>query len=152
MDVTFTPVELVLRERDGEAVWEIKESFGGLIVSDNHNNTTSETDAAANEETGGLNVTNDSSDSIEHSESHRERSVASLLPQEKPDDSPSLGMLGRLPQEIRDYIWDLCYQEKEYEICLCDELSPGTVNFCVNALLPQLRLISKQCTFEYNQR
>jgi hypothetical protein len=146
MDVTFTPVKPVLGEREGEAVWEINENFGGLIASDNHNNIGSETGVATNGEIRDLNVTNESSDS------HSEQPLVSFPPQEKPDDNSSLGLLGLLPRELRDTIWDQCYQEKEYDICLRRKKSPGTVNFSINALLPQLRLVSKQVNIEYNLR
>lgn len=86
-------------------------------------------------------------------ESDSEQAIANLpLPQEVSHDNPSLGLLDRLPREIRDAIWDQRYQEKNYNICLRRKNSHGTVNFSVNALLPQLRLVSKQCRTEYNLR
>jgi hypothetical protein len=74
-------------------------------------------------------------------------------------DEPGLGLLGRLPRELRDQIYDLCHQEKHYTNALCYEFTmygrrsnPGTVRFKIRALLPQLRLLSKTLAHEYDSR
>jgi hypothetical protein len=76
-----------------------------------------------------------------------------------PHDEPGLGLLSRVPRELRDKIYDLCHQDKHYTNKLCYESSrnliptnPGTVRIKIHAPLPQLRLLSKQLTHEYDSR
>jgi hypothetical protein len=74
-------------------------------------------------------------------------------------DEPGLGLLSRLPRTVRDQIYDLCYQNKNHTNALCYQstvyrrrTNPGTVRFKIRAPLPQLRLLSKTVTQEYNSR
>ena len=72
----------------------------------------------------------------------------SLLPCEEPREHTSLGLLEKIPLEIRDTIYDLCVQEKQYEI----EQLCGPLRFQVHAPLSQCRLISKTFSREYQAR
>jgi hypothetical protein len=72
---------------------------------------------------------------------------------------PGLGLLGRLPRELRDQIYDLCHQKKHYTNALCYEFTmygrrsnSGKVRFKICAPLPQLRLLNKTLTHEYDSR
>jgi hypothetical protein len=74
-------------------------------------------------------------------------------------DEPGLGLLSRLPRTVRDQIYDLCHQNKNYTNALCYQstvyrkrTNPGTIRFKIRAPLPQLRLLSKQITHEYDSR
>jgi hypothetical protein len=65
-------------------------------------------------------------------------------------DEPGLGLMSRLPRELRDKIYDLCHQDKHYtnELWYQSTLyrrrnNPGTVSIKIHAPLPQLRLLSK---------
>ena len=70
--------------------------------------------------------------------------ASNLSPRERLLDNPGLGLLSRLPKELRDGIWDLCTQEKHYEV---DEYGP--FRFQVHAPLSHLRLVSKAFTLDY---
>jgi hypothetical protein len=76
----------------------------------------------------------------------------SLLPCEEPREHTNLGSLEKLPLEIRDTIYDLCYQPKDYHIRLRHEKNPGSVRFGINASLSHCRLISKTFSREYEAR
>jgi hypothetical protein len=74
-------------------------------------------------------------------------------------DEPGLGLLSRLPRALRDKIYDLCHQNKNYTNALCHQsavyrrrTNPGTVRVKIRAPLPQLRLLSKTITHEYDSR
>ena len=72
---------------------------------------------------------------------------------------PGLGLVGTLPRELRGQIYDLCRREKHYTNALCYEFTmygrssnPGTVRFKIRAPLPQMRLLSRTFTHEYDSR
>jgi hypothetical protein len=67
---------------------------------------------------------------------------------DKAHDDPSLGLFSRLPNELRDGIYDLCTQKKQYEI----GLSFGPLRFQVHAPLSHLCLVSKCIASEYEAR
>jgi hypothetical protein len=74
-------------------------------------------------------------------------------------DDPGLGAFSKLPIELREKIYDLCHQDKHYTNMLWYESSryvrrtkPGTVRIKIHAPLPQLRLLSKTVTREYDSR
>ena len=104
-----------------------------MNVSDEPNNTGSDADATAEEETRNLNTSDESSHSDDSSESDGEQPFASLSIPEKLIDNPSLGLFDRLPKELRDIIYDLCHQEKRYNIGLNDGRTPGTLRLRINA-------------------
>jgi hypothetical protein len=72
----------------------------------------------------------------------------SLLPCDEPREHTSLGSLKKIPLEIRDIIYDLCVQKKQYEI----EQLCGPLRFQVHAPLSHCRLISKTFSREYQAR
>lgn len=142
------------RESDGETGGEIDGSVGDMHALDEFNNTVAEertgnlTPADQFSEPEWLEISNDSSESNGEAnrqidESGSEQHFVSLRLQEEPHDNPSLGLLGRLPRTVRDTIYDLCYQEKRYRVDLRRRKSPRVLHFSINALLPQIRLVSR---------
>jgi hypothetical protein len=55
-----------------------------------------------------------------------------------------------LPPELRDLIYDFCFQDEEQQCHQCGSL--GTPRFNTRASLPQLRLASRQVKTEYDRR
>lgn len=55
-----------------------------------------------------------------------------------------------LPPELRDLIYDFCFQDEEQQCHQCGSL--GTPRFEIRASLPQLRLASRQVKTEYDRR
>ena len=125
---------------------------GILPREEPRNDRNGEADGAAEEE-----ETGDSNDSDKASQSgsemdsqYNEVSEDLKFPDktEKAHDDPSLGLFSRLAKELRDEIYDLCTQEKQYEVgILC-----GPLRFQVHAPLSNLRLVSKSLASEYEAR
>lgn len=55
-----------------------------------------------------------------------------------------------LPPELRDLIYDFCFQDEEQQCHQCGSL--GTPRFNIRASLPQLRLANRQIKTEYDRR
>lgn len=55
-----------------------------------------------------------------------------------------------LPPELRDLIYDFCFQDEEQQCHQCGSL--GTPSFEIRASLPQLRLANRQVRTEYDMR
>jgi hypothetical protein len=113
-----------------------------------HGDGDGKTDGATNEGDNG-----DSNDSDQASQSGSEPDEAPK-DQKTPDqcdkarDDPGLGLMATLPKELRDEIYDLCTQEKQYDIEQCI----GPLRFQVHAPLSHCRLISKTFSREYEAR
>jgi hypothetical protein len=122
---------------------------GGADHDDGDRND--EADGATEEENTG-----DSNDSEQASQSGSEMDWQyddvpedPKAPQEagKAQDDPGLGLMTRLPKMLRDGIYDMCIQEKRYEIS-----DNGPVCFQVHAPLSHLRLVSKKFKSDYESR
>jgi hypothetical protein len=55
-----------------------------------------------------------------------------------------------LPPELRDLIYDFCFQDEEQQCLQCGSI--GTPRFSIRASLPQLRLANRQVKSEYDRR
>jgi hypothetical protein len=68
--------------------------------------------------------------------------------------APSEDITGflKLPPELRDRIYDFCFQEKQQKHDRSGFRRAGTTCFDIRASLPQLRLANRQVKSEYNKR
>lgn len=55
-----------------------------------------------------------------------------------------------LPPELRDLIYDFCFQDSQQQYHQCGSI--GTPRFAIRTSLPQLRLASRQVKTEYDRR
>ena len=55
-----------------------------------------------------------------------------------------------LPPELRDLIYDLCFQDQRQQCHQCGSI--GTPRFTIRASLPQLRLVNRRLKTEYDRR
>lgn len=64
-------------------------------------------------------------------------------------DKESTGFFS-LPPELRDLIYDFCFQDQQQQCHQCGSI--GTPRFDICASLPQLRLANRQVKIEYDRR